>query len=61
MALFEIGKKAMFFQFFKNSSNGIDVGLAFIFGIDENIIKINNHINIKLLGYDFIDITLETG
>ena len=51
----------MFPQFFKNPSNGIDVGLARVLGIDEDIIWINDDENIKLFGQDLIDITLETG
>ena len=37
-ALFEFGKKTIFPQFFKNPSKGIDVGLAWVIGIDEDII-----------------------
>ena len=33
--------------------------LAQIFDINKDIIQINNNKNIKLLGQDFIDITLE--
>ena len=50
----------MFPQFFENPSNGIDVGLAWVFNIDDNIIYINNNKNIELSSQDFIDITLET-
>ena len=38
LALFEFGKKAMFLQFFENPSNDIDVGLAWVLNIDEDII-----------------------
>ena len=48
LALFEIRKKTMFPQFFKNSSNGIDVGLVWVHGTDKNIFYINNDKNIKL-------------
>ena len=51
----------MFSQFFENQSNGINVGLALVLGIDENIIRINNNENIKFFGQDLIDIILETG
>ena len=50
LALFESNKKAMFPQFFKNPSNGIDVGLALVIGINEDIIEINNDKDVKLLG-----------
>ena len=51
----------MFPQFFKNLLNNIDVGLAWIFSINKNIIWINNDKNIKLFGQDLIDIILKTG
>ena len=38
--LLEIGKKPVFPQFFENLSNGIDGSLAWVFGVDEDIIKI---------------------
>ena len=37
-ALFKVGKKGIFPQFFKNPSNGNNVGLAWVFDIDNNII-----------------------
>ena len=61
LALFKIGKSAIFLQFFENSLNGIDMGLTWVLNIDEGIIWINNDKNIKLFGQDFIDIILETG
>ena len=60
LAFFEVGKKAMFFWFFENPSNGINVSLAWVLGIDENIIQINNDKNIELFGQHLIDITLKT-
>ena len=57
---FKVGKKADFPQFFKNSSNGINVGLAEVFKIDKDIIGINGNKNIKYLSQDFNDITLES-
>ena len=38
LALFEVSKKVIFPQFFNNLSNSIDVSLAWIVGIDKNII-----------------------
>ena len=61
LALFKVGKKAIFPKFFENPSNDINMGLAWILAIDEDIISINNNKNIKLLGQDLIDITLKTG
>ena len=51
----------MFSQFFKNPLNGIDIGLVWVIGINEDIIEINNDKNIKFLGQNLIDITLEGG
>ena len=51
----------MFLQFFEKPSNGINVGLAWVFGIDKDIILINNDKNIKLFGQDLFNITLKTG
>ena len=61
LALFEIDKKAIFPYFFKNPLNNIDIGLTWVFGLNENIIKINNNKNVKLLGQDLIDVTLKGG
>ena len=35
---FEFGKKTMFFQFFKNLLNSIDLALDLIFDVKQNII-----------------------
>ena len=59
--LFEVGKKAVFPQFLKNLSNGIDVSLAWVFGVDENVIKIKNHKDIKFLSQILVNIALEAG
>ena len=51
----------MFSQCFENPLNDIDVGLAWVFGIIEDIIKINNDKNVDLLNQDLIYVTLEAG
>ena len=56
-----LAKSLCFSQFFENLSNGIDVSLAWVLDIDEDIIYINNDKIIKLFGQDLIDISLETG
>ena len=61
MTFLEVGKKAIFPQFLKNPSNGIDVSLAWVFGIDEDVIKVNNDEDIKFLGQDLINIALKAG
>ena len=60
LALFKVSKKAIFPQFFKNPSNGINVGLAWVLSIDENVFKIDNDKNIELFGHYLIDIILKT-
>ena len=61
MTLLEVGKKAVFPQFLENSSNGINVSLAWVLGVDENVIKVNNNKDIKFLGQNLINIALEAG
>ena len=60
-AFLEVGKKAVFPQFFENQSNGIDVNLALVLGVDEDIIEVNNDKNIEFLGQDLVNIALEAG
>ena len=61
MTLFEVGKKAVFPQFVQHSAVNIDVSLACILGVDQDIIQVNNHENVKFFGEDLIHITLEVG
>ena len=58
---FEFGKKAVCPQFFKNPLNDVDVSLVWVFGIDKDVIKINNDKNIKFLDQDLVNIALEAG
>ena len=60
-AFLKVGKKAVLPQFFENPSNGIDVSLAWVFDIDEDVIKVNNDENIKFLGQDLVNVALEAG
>ena len=57
--LFQVDKKSMPYQNIQQPSHSLYMTLALIFDIDEDIIQINNNKNIKLLGQDLIDITLE--
>ena len=59
--LFKAGKKAVCPQFLKNPLNGIDVSLAWVLNVEENVIKVNNDKDIKFLGQDFINIALKAG
>ena len=60
-AFLEVGKKAVFPQFLKNPSNGIDVSLTWVFRIDDDVIKVNNDKDIKFLSQDLVNIALEAG
>ena len=59
--LFENGKKAVFPQFVQHPADSIDVSLARIFGVNQDIIQINNHKNVEFFGEDLIDVTLKAG
>ena len=61
MTLLEVGKKAVFPQFLKNPLDGINVSLAWVLGVDENVIEVNNDKDIKFLDQDLVIVTLETG
>ena len=57
--LLEVGKKAVFSQFLKNPSDGTDVSLAWVLGVDKDVIKVNNDEDIKFLGQDLVNVALE--
>ena len=59
--LLEVGKKAVFSQFLKNPSNGINVSLAWVLSIDENVIKVNHDKDIKFFSQNLVNIALEAG
>ena len=59
--LLEVGKKAVFPQFLENLSDGIDVSLAWVLGVDEDVIEVNNDKDIKFLGQDLVNVALEAG
>ena len=61
MTLLEVGKKAVFSQFLKNPSNGINVGLAWVLSIDEDVIEVNNDKDIEFLCQDLVNIVLKAG
>ena len=58
--LFEVAKKTIFPKFLENPSNGIDVSLAWVFGVNKDVIKVNNNKDIKFLNQDLNNIALET-
>ena len=59
--LFEFGKKAVFSRFIQHLVDSIDMSLACIFIVDQNVIQVNNHENVKFFGQDLIDVILEVG
>ena len=59
--LLEVGKKAVFPQFLENPSDGVNMSLAWVFGIDEDVIEVNNDKDIEFLGQDLVNVALETG
>ena len=58
-AFFEVGKKAVFLQLLENPLNGINITLALVLGIDEDVIEVNNDKDIKFLGQDFVNLALK--
>ena len=57
--LLEVGKKAVFPQFLENLSDGIDMSLAWVLSVDEDVIEVNNDKNIEFLGQDHVNVALE--
>ena len=57
----EVGKKAISPQFLKNPSNGVNVSLAWVLGVNKDVIKVNNDKDIEFLGQDLVNIVLEAG
>ena len=56
-----VGNKPVFSQFLKNLRNGIDVRLAWIFGIDEDVIEVNSDKDIEFLSQNLVNIALKAG
>ena len=59
--LLEVSKKAVFPQFLENPSDDIDVSLAWVLGVDEDVIEVNNDKDIKFLDKDLVNGALEAG
>ncbi len=51
----------MFLQLLQYPSNGFHILFAFTFDIDENVIEVHYHENVKLFCQDLIDVILEYG
>ena len=61
LAFFQIGKKLILEQKIKYLLHGLYMTVVFIFGVNEDVIQVNNDKNIELLGQDLINIALEAG
>ena len=59
--LFEVGKKAVFPEFLKNPLDGINVSLAWVLGVNEDVIEVNNDKDIEFLGQGLVNVALEAG
>ena len=59
--LFEVGKKAVFPQFVQHLLDNIDMSLACILSVDQDVIQVNDHENVEFFGQDLIDVILKTG
>ena len=57
--LLQVGKKPVPPPNIQHPPHSLYVTLARILGIDKDVIQINDDENVKLLGQDLIDITLE--
>ena len=59
MTLFQIYIKDIFPGNFQNPLNGFNVTFFWIFGMDKNIIQINNNKDIEFFGQNLNDIALD--
>ncbi len=50
----------MLLQLLQHLLNGLYMLFSFVFGVDEDVIKVYYHKNVKLLCQDPIDVTLES-
>ncbi len=51
----------MLLQLVEHPSNGLDVLFALALSVDEDVIEIHYHENVKLLGQDLVDVALKRG
>ena len=55
----EVVKNVIFPQFFKYRLNDINVSLAWVVNVDEDLIKVNNDKNIEFFGQDLVNMAQE--
>lgn len=60
LTFFQVSKELVLSELIKDPAYGFYVWLAWIFGINQNVIQIHNEKNIKLFGKNLIDVTLKT-
>ena len=59
ITIFQVSKQAIFLEFFKNLLNGFYITLVGVFGINQNIIKLNDDKKMQFFCWDFVDIALK--
>ncbi len=57
--LFQFGIKAVLPELFQDPADCIHMRLTGVLGIDQNVVCVNNDKNVKLLGKDLVDVSLE--
>ena len=60
-AFFQIGEKPILPQKIQHPLHNFYVILAFIFGVNKDVIQVNNYKNIEFFGQDLIDVALKAG
>ena len=60
-ALLEVGVQLVLPQLVQHLPNGLDVLFALTLSVNENVIELHHHKNVKLLGQDLVDIALKYG
>ena len=61
MTIFQIGKKIILLQKIQHPLHGFQMTLVFIFGVNKDVMQVNNDKDIKLLGQNLLDIALKAG
>ena len=59
--LSQVNKQAVFPEFSKDSPDSFHVTLAGVFGINQDVIEVDDNENIKFFHKDFVDVSLEAG
>ena len=54
-----VGKRQELSELFKNPSYGYDMTIPIIFGVNQDVIQVQNNKDVKLLCKDLADVSLE--